>query len=512
MSELSKVNKGSETTKSAIKRKSAQTLPNNPSARGYSAEEIKRRFYQPIIDATNSALTEIDRVVEEVNNAITQVNSNLDTFIEATSIKESYKLNLDWTVWVKNSNSGMYEVTITNKQHGITNYKEIGVDMYLLDCQGNYIKVNQFEINTNGNIRCFHEFNSVGFVSVYVKREGFVMGNVLTDVDHIIGLSKVGKTNDYNDLDNKPDLSQLDSNEALLTNIINGTQKVNSSIHADNAKNADYSSVSGFTDNAVNAENSEKAVGDQFGVNIHNNYCKKNGTYPNVSVGTAESANKAKCDEAGNNILSSYAQQNGEYQSMTVGKAKEADMSTKALKDGNGAEIAKTYAKATGSYPNLTAGQATNAINDDLGRKISETYASGVSVAFKTIPIRFYVTSSESEIGNPLFFDNDESFDVEFKLFTGSGCHKSEGFFIREQETTNLFKNIKYFCIKSSWGAFVMCPPRYIEMSLISKQNNAKCIARYHHQTMTGHIFYELVTGSGGTLEGGFTYSVRFFN
>ncbi len=391
MSELSKINKVSETTKSAIKRKSAQTLPNNPSARGYSAEEIKRRFYQPIIDATNSALTEIDRVVEEVNNAITQVNSNLNTFIEATSIKESYKLNLDWTVWVKNSNSGMYEVTITNKQHGITNYKEIGVDMYLLDSEGNYIKVNQFEINTNGNIRCFHEFNSVGFVSVYVKREGFVVGNVLTDIDHIIGLSKVGKTNDYNDLDNKPNLSQLDSNEALLTNIINGTQKVNSSIHADNAKNADYSSVSGFTDKAVNAENSEKAVGDQFGVNIHNNYCKKNGTYPNVSVGTAESANKAKCDEAGNNILSSYAQQNGEYQSMTVGKAKEADMSTKAFKDGNGAEIAKTYAKATGVCPNLTAGQAINAINDDLGRKISETYLTSNDILIGMYPVRFYV-------------------------------------------------------------------------------------------------------------------------
>ena len=45
---INKIKNVSAVTKSAISRKSAQTLPNNPSEQGYSAEEIKRRFYQPI--------------------------------------------------------------------------------------------------------------------------------------------------------------------------------------------------------------------------------------------------------------------------------------------------------------------------------------------------------------------------------------------------------------------------------------------------------------------------------
>ena len=44
MDEVTLVKNVSAETKSAITRKSAQTLPINPSERGYSAEEIKRRF------------------------------------------------------------------------------------------------------------------------------------------------------------------------------------------------------------------------------------------------------------------------------------------------------------------------------------------------------------------------------------------------------------------------------------------------------------------------------------
>lgn len=38
------INNVSQATKSAIARKSAQSLPHNPSEKGYSAEEIKRRI------------------------------------------------------------------------------------------------------------------------------------------------------------------------------------------------------------------------------------------------------------------------------------------------------------------------------------------------------------------------------------------------------------------------------------------------------------------------------------
>ena len=121
-----------------------------------------------------------------------------------------------------------------------------------------------------------------------------------------------------------------------------------------------------------------------------------NGTYPNMSVGTAtnatnaESAVKAKQDGDGNEISTTYAKQNGSYPQMTVGSAsnsqnvaeqiggkalgeifesdgttaKEATNATnaenavKAEQDGDGNEISTTYAKQNGTYPGLTAGAA----------------------------------------------------------------------------------------------------------------------------------------------------------
>ena len=53
--------------KEAIKRKSAFVLPNNPGGAGYKPEDIRKALYKPILDATNSALAEIDRVIDEAN-------------------------------------------------------------------------------------------------------------------------------------------------------------------------------------------------------------------------------------------------------------------------------------------------------------------------------------------------------------------------------------------------------------------------------------------------------------
>lgn len=61
------INNVSSETREAIRRKSAYSLPNNPSDRGMKPEDIKKAFWQPILDVTNSSLTEIDRVVNELN-------------------------------------------------------------------------------------------------------------------------------------------------------------------------------------------------------------------------------------------------------------------------------------------------------------------------------------------------------------------------------------------------------------------------------------------------------------
>ena len=417
MEEITKIQNVSAATKNAITRKSAQTLPNHPSEAGMSAEEIKRRFYQPILDAANSALAEIDRVVNEANKALGQVDGNLQTFIDTNTITEAYKLNLDNSNWKLNSETNLYEITIPSETHGIANYKDVGVDMYLLDNNNKYISVNQYEVLPNADVRCFHETNSAGFVSIYIKREGFIVGASTTDINHVIGLAKVGKTNNFDDLDNLPNLEQIDINEKMISKIIAGEQKVGEATHSDKADNATYASSSGSTDFASRSDNANRADCDQYGVNINNGYCKQTGNYPNIKAGKAGVADTAKADENGLNINDNYAKQNGSYPNMNVGNATRAtssgtaDNATKAQKDANGANIHETYAKQNGDYPNMSVGTSKNATNctnastavnsknaeyatkDNLGRTIKDTYATGCVIEESSITIQLRVSN-----------------------------------------------------------------------------------------------------------------------
>lgn len=403
-----KIKNVSAETRSVISRKSAQTLPNNPSAKGIPAEEIKRRFYQPILDAANSALSEIDRVVNEANVTFGQVSDELDNFIETTKIKEAYKVILDNTNWVLNNETSMYELIITKDEHGIDDYKEIGVNMFLLDGNGKYIQVNQFEVGIDGCVRCFHETNGAGYISIYVKREGFIVGNTVVDADHVVGLSKVGKTNDYNDLSNKPNIEQMNSNEIMISKIISGNQSVNQAIYSEEAKTATYANTSGVADSANKAIIADKADSDQFGVNIHSGYAKQNGTYLNMTVGKSREADKAKADEDGVNIKNTYAKQNGTYLDMFVGEAKKAQevetakTATKAIADENGANISSTYAKTTGSYPNITVGKSSQTSKVSAGgileNGVTATTQSFSDNSDKVATTKFVHNASNSQV------------------------------------------------------------------------------------------------------------------
>jgi hypothetical protein len=391
--ETLEIQKVSAETKSAVSRKSAQTLPNRPSEQGYSAEEIKRRFYQPILDAANSALAEIDRVVEEANKFIGSVNVKLDDFIGNTELNAPYKKDLNETVWVLNEITGKYEFLITNAMHGVQDYKEIYVDMYLFGEGGKLVNVNNYDIYTNGEVRLYNENTGGGFVAIARNRDGFVKVYAVTEVDNVIGIAKVAKTNNYSDLDNKPNVSQMTHNEEMISKIISGQQQVNNALNAVNATNAQYATNAGNSDTAVSAQTATRATQDGNGANIVGSYVKQSGNYPNVSVGAAVISDKAKADEDNLNLKANYAKQNGSYGDMNVGKAKAADTATtaasatKATQDANGAEITSTYAKQSGTYANLNVGYATNAgsassatnaanaTNDASGNSISGTYA-----------------------------------------------------------------------------------------------------------------------------------------
>ena len=65
-----------EETRYAIKRKSAYSLPVNPSERGMGAQEIKKAFYAPITETASSVLSELDRVIEQTNAALDEAQSD----------------------------------------------------------------------------------------------------------------------------------------------------------------------------------------------------------------------------------------------------------------------------------------------------------------------------------------------------------------------------------------------------------------------------------------------------
>ena len=315
---ITKINRTSPETKSAIQRKSAQSLPNNPSERGFSAEDIKRRFYQPIIDATNSAIAEVDRIADETNNALNDVGAQVDAYIDNTQIKEAYRIVFNNGNWKYNEELGMYEIFISNTEHGIDDYEKIGVDMFLLDGSGTYIPVNQYEVQLDGTVRCYHESNGAGHVSVYEKREGIIITQGVVDVNNVVGLAKVAQTNNYNDLDNVPNNNLPKSNELKIAEILSGIREVGKAQQADNATNAVYAQNCDSATNASNAASATKASQDSDGNVIKNTYAKQNGTYSGMSVG---SATRASQDEAGINIVKSYAKKDGSYENMSVGRA-----------------------------------------------------------------------------------------------------------------------------------------------------------------------------------------------
>ena len=91
------IEKTNEAVRYAIRRASAQHLPDNPSARGMKAEEIKRAFYAPITNASNSLLSELDRVVDEVNASFAACDERIGGLEEETKTLEEKASALERT-------------------------------------------------------------------------------------------------------------------------------------------------------------------------------------------------------------------------------------------------------------------------------------------------------------------------------------------------------------------------------------------------------------------------------
>ncbi len=72
------IKKVSQASKDAIRRKSAYALPDRPSDQGLKPDEIKRAFYQPVVDVSNSVISEIDRLTDDINAELTALGATDD--------------------------------------------------------------------------------------------------------------------------------------------------------------------------------------------------------------------------------------------------------------------------------------------------------------------------------------------------------------------------------------------------------------------------------------------------
>lgn len=76
---MAKIKKVSEESSEKIRRKSAYILPDNPTACGWKPKDIRDTLFRAITDTANSALAEIDRVVDEANGYLPEtINVSYD--------------------------------------------------------------------------------------------------------------------------------------------------------------------------------------------------------------------------------------------------------------------------------------------------------------------------------------------------------------------------------------------------------------------------------------------------
>lgn len=61
-----------------IEKKTVKTLPDDPSKQGYSPDQIKRRMYAALLDPDNSVIAEVNRIVDEINLALIEMQQSLE--------------------------------------------------------------------------------------------------------------------------------------------------------------------------------------------------------------------------------------------------------------------------------------------------------------------------------------------------------------------------------------------------------------------------------------------------
>lgn len=86
---MEKIKGISDETIGIIRRKSACSLPDNPTDFGYTPDQIRAAFYKPITDDSNSVIGEVNRIVNEVNKVL-ETNDEKNNTSFTNKLDKSY--------------------------------------------------------------------------------------------------------------------------------------------------------------------------------------------------------------------------------------------------------------------------------------------------------------------------------------------------------------------------------------------------------------------------------------
>ena len=177
------------------------------------------------------------------------------TFKSRFNMHNNFVKVFDSTVWGNKQADGYYYITIPASEHGIVQPPDetplagmnVDTEMYLLDeATGTFYEVTQVETDVDNTVQLYTDDNTLsGFVIIRSNDKSFALTAGRIDVSQIDGIADVALSNDYRELNFRPDddiKANRDDIDAMLSKTapLNGRPFVHNADYATNAENAEY--------------------------------------------------------------------------------------------------------------------------------------------------------------------------------------------------------------------------------------------------------------------------------
>lgn len=402
--------------KKALLQYSAQTLPDNPSREGFSAESIRKRMYKPIeklIDLVNSVF---DTAYTDVKSIITAIQSG-DLFARSVaSWSASYTYGADeitfypsigtygafvQSVVAGNTNNAPYVDGAINSAYWkeVVNFNTVTED-YFQQVQAAVAQAESAATEAESSASAAaNSATQAGIQNSNAQSAAFnasqsaqAAANSATAASTSASQSAASATQSQNSAEQSGNYAgnaqtsaqnAADSATAAQGYAQQAQQyaqkhyQVVASV-AELPRPGDSAFIylvptgSGTSNDSyseylwITESNDYEFIGTTADIDL-SNYAQINGTYAGMTVGNATNAQTAtNAQQLGGVAAANYAQTNGTYSGMTVGNATQAQNAATATDSEKlGGVLADEYALKTGTYSGMTVGNATNATNAD---------------------------------------------------------------------------------------------------------------------------------------------------